>query len=225
MKKEITKRQKDLLSVIYQYIKDSGFPPSIKEMGEELGVASNQSVLDLLGKLTDSGLLKRTNAVARSIALLPLAYKILGSPPLVPFAGVTAAGAPLETIEIAGEWQEISHNADAAILKQAVSLVQIRGDSMINAGLNDGDVVLVQSATEFVSKDIVLAQIGNESTVKRFMSEDKPPYVYLKPENPKYSNILFTDDTRLVGKVISKVREGQWAPLERPAAYANSETK
>ena len=85
---------------------------------------------------------------------------------------------------------------------------------MINAGIDDGDVVLVKSQKEFVSGEVVLAQIGSDSTVKRFMSEDKPPYVYLKPENPKYKNILFSDDAELKGKVISVLKNGYWKSIK-----------
>ena len=93
-------------------------------------------------------------------------------------------------------------------------MLKISGDSMINAGIDDGDAVLVQTVKEFVSKDIVFAEIGDGGTVKRFISEDKPPYVYLKPENPNYKNILFTDDVRLKGKVISILKKSQWMPAK-----------
>ena len=85
---------------------------------------------------------------------------------------------------------------------------------MINAGIDDGDVVLVKNQKEFISGDIVLAEIGDEATIKRFMSTDTPPYVYLKPENPKYENILFTDEARLTGKVISVFKNGYWKPVK-----------
>ncbi len=212
MKKEVTKRQKELLSIIYQYIKDSGYPPTFEEMRESLGVSSNQSVIDLLTKLKDQGIIKRNDSSARSIAILPLGYETLNKPPLVAFLGATSAGAPVEAIEIVGEWQTVS--ADVAKLQEEVFLLKISGDSMINAGIDDGDIVLVKSQKEFVSKDIVLAQIGDEATVKRFMSTDTPPYVYLKPENPKYENILFTDDVRLTGKIISVLKSGQWKSIK-----------
>ena len=65
-----------------------------------------------------------------------------------------------------------------------------------------------------MSKEIVLADFGGESTIKRFISEDKPPYVYLKPENPKYNNILFTDEVRLKGKVVSVFKNNQWKSVK-----------
>lgn len=212
MRKIITKRQKELLLVIYQYIKDTGYPPTFVEMKNRLGVASNQSVIDLLAKLEKQRILKKNESAARGIVILPFGYDVLGKPPLVPFLGITSAGAPIETIEISGEWESVG--SDTAKLKDEVYLLKISGDSMINASIEDGDVVLVQKQKEFVSGDIVLAQIGSESTVKRFISQDKAPYVYLKPENPNYPNILFKDDTRLDGKMISILKDGYWKPIK-----------
>src|SRR3989344_5455800 len=185
MEASITKRQKELLEIIYHYIKDIGYPPTFEEMRERLGVSSNQSVIDLIEKLKIAGLVSRKEAGARNLAILPLGYEALGSPPLVAFLGVTSAGAPIETEEIQGEWQTLP--GDVSRLKDEVFLLKISGDSMINAGIDDGDIVLVKNHREFISGDIVLADGHDGSTIKRFISEDKPPYVYLKPENPKYT--------------------------------------
>ena len=81
----ITKRQKDMLSILYSYIKDTGYPPTFGEMKDRLGVASNQSVVDLLNKLEAKKIIKKGGSTARSIAILPLGYELLGRPPLVPF--------------------------------------------------------------------------------------------------------------------------------------------
>jgi len=212
MEKSITVRQRDLLEIIYRYIKSSGYPPTFEEMRQRLGVASNQSVVDLLNQLDRKAIIKKSGSAARSIAILPLGYDILGKPPLVAFLGVTSAGSPIEPIEISGEWQQISQ--DAALLQGNVFLLKIHGDSMINAGIDDGDVVLVKCEKEFVSGNIVLADVDGEKTVKRFISDDQPPFVYLKPENPKYSVIAATDKMRLVGRVISILKEGYWKPVK-----------
>jgi repressor LexA len=208
MNKSITKRQKELLTILYNFIKNTGYPPTFEEMRQALEVTSNQSVIDLLYKLQKKKLIKKNESAARGIAILPLGYEILGKPPLVAFLGITTAGTPLIPIEISGEWQPVSQ--DAALLKDEVFLLKIRGESMINAGLNDGDVVLVKSEKEFVSGNIVLADVKGEYTVKRFISEDKPPYLYLKPENPSFNIIHFTEEVTLKGKVISVLKEGQW---------------
>lgn len=211
MEKIITSRQKELLLIIYQYIKNSGYPPTFEEMKERLNVSSNQSVIDFLAKLEEQKLIKRNESIARSIIILPLGYKVLDEPALVPFLGTTTAGVPIDPIEISGEWQQVS--SDAAKLNEDVFLLRISGDSMINAGIDNGDVVLVKSEKEFISGDIVLADLAGESTIKRFISDDKPPYIYLKPENPKYQIIPATDNMRLKGKVISILKKGYWKSI------------
>jgi repressor LexA len=216
MKKGITKRQKEFLRIIFDYIKDTGFPPTFEEMREDLGVASNQSILDLLNRLKDGKYIQRSESEARSIVILPAGYKALDEPPLVAFLGAASAGALIEAIEITGSWQTLqsfSETEKIEKLNNNVFLLKICGDSMINAGIDDGDVVMVQEQKEFISGDVVLASIGDEVTIKRFISDDNPPYVYLKPENSKYENILFTDETELKGKVFSVLKNGYWKPV------------
>ena len=204
----ITKRQKQTLSIIYNYIKDTGYPPTFEEMREQLGVSSNQSVLDLLNKLEKHRVIKRNESVARSIVILPLGYEALEKPPVVPFLGISHAGAPIAAIEISGEWQTLSPNISK--LNEEVFLLKVSGDSMVNASIEEGDIILVKHQKEFVSEDIVLADVNGESTIKRFISDNNPPYVYIKPENPNYPVIPFTERVRLSGKVVSVLKKGTW---------------
>lgn len=210
-KSALTERQKQLLEVIYRYIKDTGYPPSFEEMKDSLGVVSNQSIIDLLIKLEGQKLIRRNESQARGIVILPLGYEILAEPPLIPFLGVSHAGFPITAVEIQGEWQQLS--PQVAKLEDEVFILRVSGDSMINAGIDDGDKVLVRSQKEFSSNDIVLADVDGESTIKRFVSEDKPPYLYLKPENPKYDIVYFTESVTLKGKVVSINKKGQWMPV------------
>lgn len=211
MKNPITTRQKELLKIIYEYIQNTGYPPTFQEMREKLGVLSNQSVADLLDKLNQSRFIKKDTG-ARSIAFLPAGYEVLGQPPLAAFLGAAAAGSPIHTFEIFGEWKVLSK--DLAQLDENVFVLKVSGDSMVDAGIDDGDAVLVQTKKEFISGEIVYAQIEDGVTIKRFISEDKPPYVYLKPENSKYKNILFTDEVHLKGKVISVLKNNYWKPVK-----------
>ena len=212
METSITKRQRQLLLIIYQHIKNNGYPPTFEEMKNSLRVVSNQSIFDLLNHLEKKKFIKRNEGAARSIAILPLGYKILGEKPLAHFLGTSSAGTPLETIAISGEWQEIS--SELSRFQDEVFLLKVSGDSMINAGIDDGDIVLIKGQKEFISGDVVLAQIEGESTIKRFISDDKPPFVYLKPENPKYGVIPFTEQTRLKGKVVSVLKSNQWSSIK-----------
>ena len=208
----VTTRQKELLGVIYDFIKNSGYPPTFAEMRENLGVSSNQSILELLEKLSQKGFIKRNEGNARNVTILPMGYRELEEPSLTPFLGVTSAGAPIEAIEITGEWRALP--GEVSKLESDIFMLRISGDSMINAGIDDGDVVLAQTKKEFISGEVVIAEKDGETTVKRFISEDKPPYVYLKPENPKYQNILFTDDTQLKAKVISVLKNNYWKSIK-----------
>ncbi|MEK7618039.1 MAG: transcriptional repressor LexA [Patescibacteria group bacterium] len=208
MEKPITKRQKELLKIIYQFIRDTGYPPTLQEMKGSLGVASNQSILDLIKKLIEQKLIKKQEGAARGIVIKDKGYQILNKPSLVATVGVTSAGPLMEAVEITGEWRAVSNEVER--LQDDVFILKISGDSMINAGINDNDLVLVQQKKEFYTNDIVVAQTPDGTTVKRFISEDKPPYVYLKPENSNYSNIRFTDEMRMEGKVISAFHDGFW---------------
>lgn len=193
-----------MLSIIYKYIRGTGYPPTFEEMRELLGVSSNQSVIDLLNKLEEKKIIKRSESSARSITILPFGYEILREKGLIPFLGVSHAGAPIETTQIDGEWQILP--GEVSRLEDEVFILKVSGDSMINAGIDDGDCVLVKNQKEYVSGDIVLAEVDGESTIKRFISDDKPPFVYLKPENPTYGVIPFTESARLRGKVIHIIK-------------------
>jgi len=210
MKTEITKRQKELLAIIYGFIRDTGYPPTLEEMKDSLGVASNQSILDLLQKLTSLKLITKQEGMARSIGILPSGYQILNLPALVQTVGMATAGIPMEATQLIGEWQSLPAIEGQNFERMdEVFLVRVSGDSMINAGINNNDAVLVQTRKEFYSGDIVLAEINNQVTIKRFISEDKPPYVYLKPENPAYKNIRFTEEMQMQGKIIGVLKNGQ----------------
>lgn len=216
MQKQITPRQKQLLSILYDYIANSGYPPTFEEMREGLNVGSNQSVIDLLEKLKSGGFVRKSESQARGITILPLGYEELGKPPLAPFVGATSAGVPVQAVSFDGEWTDVpASHYDKKIqrLNANVYVLRVYGDSMINAGINDGDHVLVQEKKEFSSGEIVLAYDDGDATIKRFMAVDEPPYLYLKPENPKYERILFRDSISMAGKVISVLRGSQWLPV------------
>lgn len=216
MKNSLTKRQKQLLSIIYDFFSTTGYPPSFEEMRESLGVASNQSVIDLLKKLLDKKVIKRDEGTARGISILPLGCEIINKPIITPVIGAAFAGTPAEAVINIGEWQEIKGvHEKLTQLKGDLQFIHVHGDSMINAGINDGDLVLVRKQPEFISGDIVLARVrGDEFTIKRFISEDKPPYVYLKPENPKYEVIPFEDETSMIGKILFIYKNGTLIPID-----------
>ena len=204
MKKEtITERQKEVLQIIYDNIKDFGFPPSFSELKEGLNISSNQSLLDFFSVLERKNLIIREQGSARGIKILKRGYKAINATPLAPIVGTTSAGGFIEAIEEMDAWVPLSKETET--ISDNVIVTRVIGDSMIKAGIEDGDLILFKKTNEFSSGDIVLAQTPDGTTVKRFISEDKPPYIYLKPENPKYKIILFTDEMTIIGKMIKKL--------------------
>jgi len=206
MNEALTIKQKKVLELIYNFLKDSGFPPTLADLKAELDVSSNQSILNFLETLEKKQCIKREEGQARSIKILPLGLKIIEKDQLVPIAGTSAAGSYIESfVDIFTSWQPISNqilqNEKIDISRDKVFVIQISGDSMINAGINDGDMLLVKEAKEFISGDIVVARTSDGTTVKRFIADGGKRY--LKPENPNYENIpIIPGEITFDGKVI-----------------------
>lgn len=206
MVKNITKRQLDTLNLIYQNIKNSGFPPSMAEMRDSLKVVSNQSVINLLKSLENSGCIKKEEGLARGLKILPKGYNALGVEQLVSVVGNSSCGAFIESIQEIGNWLSLPGTIYKDEVKESgdkIFIIQVKGDSMINAGINDGDMLLVKKSHEFKNGDIVVARSDDGTTVKRFVAENKK--AYLKPENPAYKNIPIFEDTYFDGKVIANL--------------------
>lgn len=198
----LTERQKQTLMLVYNSIKYSGYPPTLSELKESLNVVSNQAVLDLLRILEEKKYIRKEEGAARGLQLTQKGYDALNVSTYAPMIGVTAAGPFMDTLEQHGEWKEISK--ELSKLSDKIGLFKVKGDSMIGAGLNDGDIVVVKhEVIEFRNGDIVLARNDDGTTIKRFVNTNNK--VYLSPENPKYSRISITPDLRLIGKVISKI--------------------
>jgi len=197
----ITKRQKEVLFAIYNSLKDVGFPPSFSELKEKLNISSNQTILDLLSVIEKKGFIKREEGSARGIVIKPLGYDAIKKEPLVRIAGVTAAGPTIEAIE-QNEWIEMPSGHKKI---DNVFIVKVSGDSMIEAGIYNGDLVLIKEASEYKNGDIVLARQGNEVTLKTFIYDKDR--TYLRPENPNYRIIPITHDTFFLGKMIANLEE------------------
>ena len=208
MKTNLTPKQKKVLETIYSSINDSGYPPSLAELRELMGVASNQAVLNYLKSLETRGLIKKEDGQARSIKILPLGYQILGKEQMVPVSGISSAGPLVEAPEMFGKWVtlpgEVIKNEVIKQSEEEVFVIQVNGDSMINAGIIDGDLLLVKKTREYRSRDIVVARSDDGTTVKRFIAEPDGR-AYLKPENPIYRIIPLFEETIFDGKVISNL--------------------
>lgn len=213
MQYTLTKKQKKVLELIYNFLENSGFPPTLADLKAELGVSSNQSVLNFLEILEKKQCIKRAEGQARSIKILPLGLKILEKKQLAPVMGMSAAGPYIESFaETFTSWtplsEQIFKNEKINKARDEVFVIQISGDSMINAGIDDGDMLLIKKSKEFKSGDIVVARTDAGTTVKRFIAEGGKRY--LKPENPAYENlVIIPGEVQFQGKVIlnlSKVK-------------------
>lgn len=201
----ITQKQKNALSAIYDSTKETGFPPTLADLREKLKVASNQAVLNFLEILEEKKLIKREEGQARSMIILPLGYKEMGRDPLVMMAGYSAAGSCIESFIDSFTFTPIDMKVlEKEKINQAkdnVFIIQVIGDSMINAGIDDGDSLLIKESKEYKSGDIVLAETDNGATVKRFIAEGGKRY--LQPENPNYERmIVIPGEVKFRGKVV-----------------------
>ena len=202
----MTQKQQKALEYIYDILISSGFPPSMAELRERLGVVSNQSVINFLTALEMGGFIKREEGLARGLKILPKGYNALGVNPIAPIVGGSSCGPFIEAIQDVGKWMELPGTVwknDVRESQEKLYIIEVHGDSMINAGIYDGDMLLVKQEREYKNGDIVVARGDDGTTVKRFVHEDKK--VYLKPENPTYKNIPFYDDLFLDGKIIANL--------------------
>ena len=178
----ITDRQKQLLSFIIREIRERRLPPSISEMATYLKVSSKNAVAKLLDALGKQGYIK-TSGKARGIEVLKtLGESLQKGLVAVPLLGNIQAGSPHLAEEHIEEWINLPHSLIKG--RRDVFLLRVRGDSMINAGIYEGDLVIVRPTKDVRNNDIVVALLHDEATVKRFVQIKNR--AYLKAENSEY---------------------------------------
>jgi len=195
-------KQKELLNFVNQYISKEGVSPTLAEMAQALGVSSLSTVHEHLQKLEARGLLKRYRGMVRGIELLDqkIAKTLDGIE--IPLVGLIAAGQPIEAIENNDETINVS--PDLAASSKRTFALQVRGDSMIEEGILDGDYVVVQQQDTAQNGDIVVALIDNTyATLKRFFKEKDR--VRLEPANAKMEPI-YAVNVAIQGRVTGVVR-------------------
>ncbi len=203
MSKEITSRQTQLLKFIIQQIRDFNLPPSISEMAKYLKVSSKNAVAKLLNALEKSGHIK-TSGKARGVSVLnSLGESLEKGLIAVPLLGHIQAGSPHLAEEQVEEWI----NLPSSLIKSRrdVFLLKVRGDSMINAGIFEHDLVIVRPVKEAKNNDIVVALLHDEATVKRLVYVKNR--AYLKAENPNHKNIYPKEEWMIQGKVVGVIRQ------------------
>ncbi|NLG85136.1 MAG: transcriptional repressor LexA [Firmicutes bacterium] len=199
---ELTERQRAILSFIKTEILRKGYPPSVREIGEAVGLSSSSTVHAHLSNLEEMGYIRRDPSKPRAIEVLinpedPRQRQRLVHLPIV---GRVAAGQPLLAVENIEDYFPLPR--DFGPIEDGFML-RVRGESMIEAGIHDGDLLVVQRTSTAENGDIVVALIEEEATVKRFFREDGR--IRLQPENRAMAPIYATEVT-IVGRVVGLIR-------------------
>jgi repressor LexA len=204
---DLTVRQREIMDYILREVQKKGYPPSVREIGEAVGLSSSSTVHAHLEKLEQLGYLRRDPTKPRAIEVLvgtptlPFEQKILKDLINIPILGAVTAGEPIFAEQNIVDYFPVPRDFTRY---DDVFMLRVKGESMINAGIFDGDLVIVERETSAYNGDIVVALIEEEATVKRFYKEQG--HIRLQPENERYAPIYATE-VQILGKVIGLVRK------------------
>ena len=208
---DLTKRQQEIFDFIKSYSGKHGYPPTVRDIGKAVGLASSSTVHAHLANLEKAGLLRRDPSKPRAIELLDRAIggvkdtveqgvrSIVGGGGL-PLVGHVAAGSPIIAEENIEEYVTVPPHAGG---DDGAFLLKVRGDSMIDAGILDGDHVVVRRQETATDGEIVVALVGEDATVKRFFRESD--HIRLQPENVALEPIR-SREVQIVGRVVGLLR-------------------
>ena len=209
-KQGLTERQEEILRTLVSWMREHGYPPTMRELGEATGLSSTRSVSDHLVRLEELGFIRRGRDRSRAIEILrepPSSALRTGrwpSPSVdrieVPIVGEVAAGSPI----LAAENISGMLSVDATLVRDARAFfLRVRGESMIDAHICDGDLVLIQPQQEAANGEIVVVSIDDEATLKRFFRRDG--YIELRPENEAMASIIVRPgmgEVRVLGRPV-----------------------
>ncbi|MDQ0214669.1 repressor LexA [Oikeobacillus pervagus] len=204
---KLSKRQQDILDFIKDEVRTKGYPPSVREIGEAVGLASSSTVHGHLARLEKKGLIRRDPTKPRAIEVLNYEEDTIPRQNImnVPLVGKVTAGLPITAIENVEEYFPLPEQFASA--DSQVFMLEIMGDSMIEAGILNGDYVIVRQQHTASNGDIVVAMTEeNEATVKRFFKEKD--FIRLQPENFTMEPIIL-QNVIILGKVIGVFRHIQ----------------
>ena len=204
---DLTKRQQEIFDFIRKYSAKYGYPPTVRDIGKAVGLASSSTVHAHLANLEKLGLLRRDPSKPRAIEMLERgvgnameSMKGIVRPEGLPVLGAVAAGQPMLAEENIDDYVPVPEMAGGG---DGNYLLRIRGDSMKEAGILEGDHVVVHSQDTARDGDIVVALLGEEATVKRFFKE--PDHIRLQPENEAMEPIR-SKEVKVLGKVVGLLR-------------------
>lgn len=199
---DLTKRQTEILEFIKKEIRQKGYPPSVREIGDAVGLMSSSTVHGHLQTIEDKGYIRRDPTKPRAIEVLDSSNNSPGKKNVVevPIVGRVTAGQPILAVENVEDTFPI---AEDLVHNESVFMLKVQGESMIEAGILDGDLIIVRQQNIACNGDIVVALIDDEATVKRFYKEKT--LIRLQPENSSMEPI-YTQDATILGKVIGVYR-------------------
>lgn len=203
---DLTARQKQILDYICRYLNSKGYPPSVREICKATNLKSTATVHGYLTQLEKKGYIRREMQKPRAIEVTDASKEhasVSDNIIKIPLVGKVTAGLPILAQENIEEFFVFPKEMMPAS-GDNVFMLLVKGDSMINAGILDGDYVIVQSTTTAENGDIVVALIEDEATIKRFYKEDN--YYRLQPENP-FMEPIIAYDLRILGIVVGLYRK------------------
>lgn len=207
--KNMSDKQKKVLDFIESQINSNGYPPSVREICSAMNFKSSSTAHSYLKLLEERGMISRAATKNRAIRLINTNisnvrypdFGFSGSIVNVPVVGRVAAGQPILAQENITDTFPVSSDK---VRGSTVFMLNIKGDSMIEAGILNSDLILVRQQSTAENGDIVVALIGDEATVKRFYKEKD--HIRLQPENHNYDPIIVNSDVSILGKVIGLYR-------------------
>lgn len=203
---ELSKRQQAIVDFIRSEVEKKGYPPSVREIGDAVGLASSSTVHGHLSRLEKKGIIRRDPTKPRAIELIRSDEEDLSrhkqESSMLPVLGRVTAGEPITAIENIEDYYPVPSNM---VGQEESFILNVMGESMINAGILDGDKVVVRRQSTAQNGDIIVAMTEeDEATVKRFFKEKD--HIRLQPENPSMAPILVQNCT-ILGKVVGVIRE------------------
>lgn len=197
---KLTDTERKVLNCIVKAVDDNGFPPTVRDICRETGIKSTSTAYKYIGKLEEKGYLNRKTGKSR--AIIPKDSQDRGDSVRVPIIGRVAAGIPILAVENHDGYVDVSLNRIGVVRDKLFALC-IKGTSMIDAGIMDGDYVIVEQTPVANDGEIVVALIDDEATVKTFYREKN--IFRLQPEN-KTMEPIYTRELVILGKVVACVR-------------------
>ena len=208
-RKEMTARQEEIYEYIKKYSKENHMPPTVREIGNHFDISSTNGVRSILAALIKKGYINRSPRLSRGIEIVntkedSAAKEAPSNTIEIPIVGRVATGTPILAVQnLEGT---VTIDRDFLACRSDVFALRVKGDSMINAGIFDGDLIFARQQKTADLGEIVVAQIDNEATVKYY--HPSSDHVELRPANPKYKPIIVNDkkDFSIAGRVIGVMR-------------------